>query len=206
MGARKGSISYQLYHVEGDTPTDRDAVLQRIREFAFEALTPETEEDFSFGWCDFENLLGVEFTSAGVFRGEYLCLGVRIDQWRLPGALMKARIEIESKTILERTQKPKLFRSEKEVIRESVSREMKGRTLPSAATVDMVWNIEKAQVRFWSQSTRMLELFESLFESTFEVRLSHSGPYIEAMALPLTDNQVSAMAGIERARFTQLEG
>lgn len=205
MGARSGSISYQLYHVDGKAP-DRDAALERILEFAFQPLTPDAEDDFSYGWCEFEDLLSTDINRGNAFRGEYLCLSMRLDQWRLPTALFKARVAKKSREVLEKSGKQKLFRSEKEMIRETVSRELKTMTLPAASVVDMVWSIDAGTVRFWSQSARMLELFESLFESTFEVRLVPSNPYVEALEAKLPDELVGHLAAVEQAAFTPFEG
>ncbi len=205
MGARAGSISYQLYHVDGAAP-DTATALERIAEFAFRPLAPDAEDDFSYGWCVFEDLLSIDVTKDNAVRGEYLCLSMRLDQWRLPAALFKARIAKKSKEVLDKSGKQKLFRSEKEQIRETVSRELKGMTLPSASMVDLVWSLETGVVRFWSQSSRMLELFESLFESTFEVRLVPSNPYVEAIEAKLPDELVGALAAVEQAAFTPFEG
>ena len=140
-----------------------------------------------------------------MFRGELVCLGMRIDQWRLPGALLRARSAEMAQEVKARTGKQKLFRSEKEHIRETVTRELKQRTLPSAQMVDCVWEPDAKRVRFWSQSNRMLELFESLFESTFEVRLVPSNPYVEAIEAKLDDALVGRLADAEPARFTSFD-
>lgn len=205
MGARSGSITYQLYHIDGAAETERDALLGRIAEFAFQPLTADAEDDFHHGWIVFEELLSTAFTRENVFRGELVCLGMRIDQWRLPGALLRARSAEMAQEVKARTGKQKLFRSEKEHIRETVTRELKQRTLPSAQMVDCVWEPDAKRVRFWSQSNRMLELFESLFESTFEVRLVPSNPYVEAIEAKLDDALVGRLADAEPARFTSFD-
>ena len=92
MGARSGSITYQLYHIDGAAETERDALLGRIAEFAFQPLTADAEDDFHHGWIVFEELLSTAFTRENVFRGELVCLGMRIDQWRLSSwQLLKPR-------------------------------------------------------------------------------------------------------------------
>lgn len=205
MGARNGSITYRLYHVNGEAESARDALLGRIGEFAFQPLTAESEDDFHYGWIVFEELLNTEFSRDNVFRGEYVCLGLRVDQWRLPSALLRARMSEMQNEVKARTGKPKLFRTEKEHIRETVTRELKGRTLPSAQMIDCVWEPDAKLVRFWSQSTRMTELFESLFESTFEVQLMPSNPYIEALEAGLDDDAVGRLVDAEPARFTSFD-
>ncbi|MFT6397893.1 MAG: DNA recombination-dependent growth factor C [Bradymonadia bacterium] len=206
MGARKGSISYSLFHVDGEMPSDfRETFLEQIQEFAFRELTPEAEEDVSHGWSVMDDLLSVEFSKDNVFIGEYLCLGMRNDRWALPGALLKAHVERRIDEVKREHDKTKLFRSEKVAIREEVTRQLKHRTLPAAAVVDMVWTVDRREVRFWSQSNRSLELFESLFESTFGLRLVPNNAYIAALNCGLSDTLIGALAGVEQAQFTSFE-
>ncbi|MCB9506827.1 MAG: recombination-associated protein RdgC [Myxococcales bacterium] len=206
MGARKGSISYSLFHVDGDiAKTSRDELLERIREFAFSPLTPESEEDTVHGWVVLDDMLATDFTPDNVFLGEYIALGLRVDRWALPGALFKAHIERRTREVLAETGKARLFKSEKLAIREDIGRQLKRQTLPAAAAIDMVWAVERGEVRFWSQSNRALEMFESLFESTFAVRLVNDSAYVAALHCRLADELVGALADVEQARFTSFE-
>lgn len=205
MGAFKGSISCALYHVDGEPESGfRDDFMERIHEFRFVDLTPDDEDDLRWGWCCAQDMLDTDFTKAKVFQNEYLCLGLRVDRWSLPGALLKARIARREDQKKQEFQKAKLLRSEKEAIREFVSREMKQQMLPAATMVDMVWNIDRREVRFWSQSTGRREQFEELFESTFQLRLVHSNPYVAALHCDLSDDLVGRLADVEYARFTSL--
>lgn len=206
MGALKGSISYTLYHVDGELPQNfTEQFLERIQEFSFRELKPESEDDTSHGWCVLGDMLDIEFDASKVFRNEYLGLGLRVDKWALPGALLKALIERKGKEVMEQKGKTRLLRSEKEAIRETVTRGMKEMMLPSAAMVDMVWNLEEKQVRFWTQSGGRCELFMELFESTFGVRLVPTNPYVAAINCGLSDAEVGALSDVEQVRFTSFE-
>ena len=203
MGALKGSISYTLYYVEGTLePGFVDAFMERIEEFRFRELTPESEDDMTFGWCRIDDMLRADIDRTGAFRGGYLTLGMRVDRWSLPGALLKARIAERQQQVMTEFSKAKLSRMEKERVRETVTREMKGQTLPSASMVDMVWQLDEGRVRFWSQSNTRREQFEELFESTFGMRLQPSGPYIAAVNCGLTDEATGRLADVEQAAFT----
>lgn len=203
MGAVRGSITYTLYSVEGDLPPGfQDEYLDRIAEFAFTELTPDAEEDTHHGWCVIDRMLDLEFTRESVYRGSYLALGLRVDKWSLPGALLKARIESESERWLAEKGRNRLLRSEKEAIREMVARELKHQLIPAASMVDMVWNLDERTVRFWSQTASRLELFEELFESTFGMRLIQSNAWTSAMRLGLKPPLVAALDTVEQAHFT----
>lgn len=206
MGARKGTISYQLFHVRDPLPDDyRGVFLERIDEFRFSELTPESEEDITYGWTVLDDMLSTGFTRENVFLGEYLCLGMRTDRWSLPSALLKAHAAKREREVMEAQGKAKLFKSERVALREDVTRQLKQRTLPSAGVVDMVWSLEREEVRFWSQSARALENFENLFESTFGLRLVPDNPYVAAINCGLADALVGNLADIEQSRFTSAE-
>ncbi len=206
VGARKGTISYSLFQIDGELPDSyRDHFLERIQEFRFTELTPESEEDIVHGWTVLDDLLNTDFTTDNVFLGEYVVLGMRTDRWSLPGALLKAHVERRTKEIMHEQQKAKLFKSEKMAIKEDVTRGLKARTLPSAGVVDMVWNIERGEVRFWSQSARAVEMFEALFESTFDLRLRADNPYVAALNCGLPDSLIGQLADVEQSRFTSFE-
>lgn len=203
MGAIRGSISYALYYVEGaPEDTQRNDWLDRIREFQFQPLEPSAEDDQSMGWCVVDRMLDLDFTPERVFNGPYLSLGLRVDRWSLPGALLKALIEERCEALMAQKQKLRLSRSERELVREVVVRELKERLLPAASLVDMVWNLDSGQVRFWTQSNARCELFEELFESTFGVRLVRAGAYTHAMNAQLPEECVGHLVDLEQSRFT----
>jgi len=203
LGALKGSISYTLYHVEGELPADFVQVcMELIEEFRFQELGPASEEDMHHGWCVIGEMLNTTFTREKLLRSAYLCLGMRVDKWALPGALLKALIEERNQKVMEEHQKLRLMKSEKEAIREAVTRELKHKLLPAASMVDMVWNLDEGHVRFWSQSTTRRELFEELFESTFGVRLVATSPYVAALHCGLEDSEIASLDGVEQSRFT----
>ncbi len=206
MGARKGTVTYSLFHVRDELPSSyRESFLEQIDEFRFTELTPESEEDLKYGWTVLDNLLSTEFSKDNVFLGEYLCLGMRTDRWSLPSALLKAHAAQREREVKADQGKTKLFKSERVALREEVTRQLKHRTLPSAGVIDMVWSIDRKEVRFWSQSARSVENFESLFESTFGLRLVPDNPYIAALHCGLPDALVGGLADTEQSRFTSFE-
>jgi recombination associated protein RdgC len=205
VGAVRGSISYTLYYVQGELPAGfQEEFLQRICEFVFTELTPQSDADTQHGWCVLDRMLDLDFTREKIFRGSYLSLGLRVDRWSLPGALLKARMEAESEKWLADKGRTRLLRSEKDAIRDMVVRELKQQLIPSASMVDMVWNLDEGQVRFWSQTSARLELFEELFESTFGVRLVQANAWSVAMNSGLDANTLAGLDSIEQAAFTDL--
>ena len=66
---------------------------------------------------------------------------------------------------------------------------------------DMSWNMTRNEVRFWSQSPKLCELFQGYFEDTFGLKLMPAGPYVTGMQLPLEPDQLAALATVEPTNF-----
>lgn len=202
MGATSGSISYTLYYVEGELPDDyKTDYLERIREFRFRELTPESEEEESLGWVQLAELLNTEFTRDAVFQNEYVCASMRMDRWSLPAALFRAEYDKRAAEEAEKRGKRKLSRTEADALKEVMRREFKARSLPSTSMTDMVWNVDTQTLRFWSHTNKRNELFQELFESTFGMRLFAQSPYIAARQLSLDKDVFARLGDVEQEGF-----
>ena len=207
MGVLNGSITYTLFHVDGELP-DRytEEFLDKIREFEFRPLTPESEDDTSMGWVRVDDMLRWDFDKDSVFRAGHLLLSMRTDKWSLPGALLRATVAQRVEQFAAEKGRVKLSKLEKDTIRETVRREFKGQMLPSAGAIDMAWDLERGQLRLWSQSGRVKESFLELFESTFGLRLHENGPYMAARALDLSSSELQAIGRVEYEDFAPNAG
>src|SRR5699024_7368378 len=102
VGVLAGSISYTLYHVDGEVPDrDREECLERIAEFEFRPLLADAEEDTSLGWVRIDDMLRCDFTNESVYRDEYVLLSMRTDRWSFPSALLRATVAQRTQTFLE---------------------------------------------------------------------------------------------------------
>lgn len=206
MGALNGSLSYSRFFVEGELPSDfRSVFTEAIQHRAFQPLTAESDSEESVGWCNIEHPLDTDFEPTKLFYNEYLNVGLRIDKWRLPGALLKAYLTEAQRAYLAKTGKAKLRRSEKDDLKAVVTADLKARLLPSMKTIDMSWNVHTGVVRFWTQSGATLEMFQDLFEETFQVRIVPDNPYVGALQYKMTDDQALMLNDLAPAIFHQNE-
>jgi recombination associated protein RdgC len=202
MGVRKGSVSYSLFHVEGDLPPDAPSfLLERAREFALQELTPDSEQDQHIGWCALDDLLTLDFTPDHLFRGEYVCLGMRIDRWSLPGALLKARIARAEDAHRQHVGRLRLSRHERDQIRTQEILSLKKLLIPTAASIDVVWSLPRREVRLWTQSPTRVEAFQQLFESTFQLRPWQHNAWLAATTAGLSPEEVAATATLAITPF-----
>jgi hypothetical protein len=206
LGAIKGSISYALFEVEGAPVKDFEVrTIERLQEYRFQPLTPEHEEDARAGWCVMHDMLDTDFDKEKVVRGEYVCFGLRTDRWSLPSALLKALIAREEDVVKEKTGRQRLFKSERETIREAQTRALKHQLIPTPNSVDVVWNTRTQQLRIWTLSPAKLDTFNELFVPTFgsefELRLVRRRPYSAAVAAGLSVEQLGAFDTLNRFEY-----
>ena len=202
MGALNGSLSYSRFFVEGELPPDYKAVFEEaVQHRAFEPLDAAGEDDERMGWCSIEHPLDTEFDQGKLFYNEYLNVALRVDKWRIPGAILKAYCTEAERKYLAQHNKEKLRRGEKDDIKAVVVTQLKSKILPSMKTIDMSWNLHTGVVRFWNQSGKTCESFMDLFEKTFAVRLVSDNAYIGALQYEMSDKQTEKLAEIEATIF-----
>ncbi|MBN1944066.1 MAG: hypothetical protein JW797_00265 [Bradymonadales bacterium] len=202
MGLSEGGITFRTYFVDGELPSDyRQLFLEKVYLDRFEPLTVESEEDISYGWVPIHDLLVQQFNSADLYEGSYLLLGMRIDRWALPPALLKALFRRAEQARLLEQKRDHLTRLERGELMEQQRRVLKRQTLPSVRLVDLCWNLERAELRFSSLSRTVNELFTELFEQTFGLRLLPDSPYISALHCRMNDELLGGLVDLKPARF-----
>ncbi|WP_250507067.1 hypothetical protein, partial [Caballeronia sp. AAUFL_F1_KS45] len=72
----------------------------------------------------------ISFRSEGVFFGNYLNLGVRLDRWKFPAALVKARMAAAEREFRQKTGKERVSKAEKAELRETVDRKLRRDGVP----------------------------------------------------------------------------
>lgn len=202
MGAFSGSMSYKLFFVEGELPSAwKDHFFERIAMRAFDELSPDDEDEESYGWVPIERPLSREFPYAHVVYNDYLNLGFRKDKYSISTDRFKAQLAAMQREYLAQNELEKLTRLQRDDIKTMVRNDLKRRTLPSMKVTDMSWNLTRGEVRFWSQSNKLCELFQGYFEDTFGMKLLPAGPYITGVQLGLEPEQVAALASSEPTNF-----
>ena len=204
MGAFSGSMSYKLFFVEGELPSGwKEHFLERIAVRAFEELTPDNEDEESYGWVPIERPLDREFPYASVVYNDYLNLGFRRDKYAISTDLFKAQFAAVSREFLQQNEQERLTRMQRDDLKKMVRNELKRKTLPTMKVTDMSWNLGRGEVRFWSQSNKLCELFQGYFEDTFGMKLMPAGPYITGVQLDLEPELVAALAAAEPTNFVE---
>lgn len=202
MGAFQGNLTYKLFFVEGELPEGwKDQFLQSIRKFAFEPVTPDSEEEETMGWVSVLRPLQTDFVLNNVVYDDFLCLGLRKDRYTLPSDLLKAHLEELQREYMRKNEKQRLSKFERDDLKTIVKRQLKEKTLPKMKVTDMVWQLSQKRVRYWSQSTAQVELFQEFFEDTFGLKLLPASPYIHGLQNELDDDELTALATVDPANL-----
>lgn len=208
MGAFSGSMSYVLYFLDEPLAADwKSKYMTAIHHYRLKPLNIESEVERAVGWSHPQYPLETELDLSEVLYTDYLVLGMRIDTWQVPSAMVKLHTDAEVRHIMQTQNKERLNRYEVAEIKERIRLDMKRKTLPMTKCVEMVWHLEQGWVKFFSQSQKLLGEFVDLFEETFQLRLKPHGPFVSATRgrfdhLALTEE---SLLGLEPESFVDYE-
>ncbi len=186
MGAFDGQLTYARFQVQGEPPKGfREAYLKAVQLRAFAPLQPEQPEQESVGWCVAGRVFELSFDYDALYYGDELALGLRVDRWRIPSAVLRAHLAEERLSQLSKRGVERLSRAQQEELKLRVLTRLRKRSLPSMKLMDLVWDLRTGTLRFWSHSTRMQELLRERFEQTFDFELVADSPW--TLAEPALD-------------------
>ncbi len=193
MGLSKGTLTFSRYRLIGALPDHfPDFFNERIRKNAFQSVW-RTAEEKATGWTGLEDPLDTEFQFASYAQGRYLIFSLRVDRKSVAPSLLRLRImEAERKKLGETGQK-KLYREQREAIREAVRLELLGRTLPVPSFFEICWSATENTLIFCSLSDKVFEDLQELFKDSFQLALCPYMPWDSQSARP--DQPGSGMTG-----------
>jgi len=177
MGLLKGPVTFSRYRVAGAL-LDRfpEFFNERIRRYAFQTVWRTTDEKAA-GWTSVENGLDTDFPYASYAQGRYMLFSLRIDRKSVAPSLLRLRIlEAERKQLAESGQK-KLYREQREAIRESVRLELLGKTLPIPAFHEICWSVPDNILTFCCLSDKVVGELQELFKESFSLGLAPYAPW-----------------------------
>ncbi len=166
----------------------------------FRSIDQSTDE-LSVGWVHLDDPRESTFDFPQAFcRDQYLTFTLRRDQRRIPGPLFRSYFQQAQDEFLRAN--PGLQRvpkARREELREAVRGSLLARVLPTPATYDAVWDLRNGLVTLSSLNSKVGELFDSLFRTTFDgLRLVPVHPFARAELL-LEGELLSALRQANRA-------
>jgi len=206
LGALRGSLTFARFYVTGDVPDDvPGTTLKRIRANVFQPLLPEEEKSEGSGWASIEDPFDTGLDHEKVFYNEYVCLGLRLDRWVVPGPLLKANLREAEQALMQKRGLERLGRQAKADLKTMVVRKLRQRLVPSLKSYDVVWNLRTNAVHLYSQSERIATLLTDLFKRTFKLDLVPVSPGTAAERVGLSAAETRAFAALEETTLARLE-
>ncbi len=177
MGLLKGSVTFSRYRIVGALPDHFPEFFnERIRRCTFQAVWRTTDEKAA-GWTSVDNGPDTDFPYASYAHGRYMLFSLRIDRKSVAPSLLRLRIlEAERKHLAESGQK-KLYREQRESIRESVRLELLGKTLPIPAFHEICWSVPDHVLTFCCLSDKVVGELQELFRESFSLGLAPYAPW-----------------------------
>ncbi len=171
MALLSGTFSFSSYLVKGEEPASfRDFIDERMRRFAFQEISLDTEEK-AVGWVSLDNLLDTEFANANYSFGDYLAFSMRMDRKSVPAALLKRHVLEAEADARNRSGRKFLSKQERTEIKDRTKISLLSRALPVPTLFDVAWCVSEAWVLFGSLSPKPREEFEKLFKRSFDFDL-----------------------------------
>jgi recombination associated protein RdgC len=198
VGALKGTISYVRFFVDGEVKARyQSKYLEAIALRAFRPLKPSDEDEERVGWCSIHQPIDLDLTADKVYDGDFVNLGLRVDRYRIPGAILKAHMAEAEAAMLAELGKERLSRSQKEDLRAMVLRKLKERSMPVMRTYDLSWDVGTGIVRFFGTTAKIHDVLLEIFEKTFNLGLIREGAYTRAERIGLGASALDAVATLE---------
>jgi hypothetical protein len=103
-----------------------------------------------------------------------------LDRISINPKLYKARLAERLSAKAKEMKKKRLAKADRDLVAESLKREMLEQTTPSTSLYEIVWNPEAQRLFFSSSSEKLNEDFMGLFEDTFDLNLCPLFTYFRA--------------------------
>jgi hypothetical protein len=179
-GLLSNTASLVRYAVEGELPANFwDFAADRIRQYSFRDID-DTFEERSIGWVSVMNMFDSQFAYASYAAGDYIMLSLRIDERKVPPALLKKFCLKEEERVKREKELPRLSKRHRLEIKENVHLMLLKKAMPGTAVYDLSWNLAEGTVLFFSTNKKAQETLEEFFKETFDLHLVLQIPYLTA--------------------------
>jgi hypothetical protein len=190
MGLLAGTASFTRFTVEGELPGNAwDFIAEQIEKRSYKDID-DTLDEFSVGWVSVGDMFDSKFAYGSYSAGDYVALSMRVDERKVPGAVLKKFAAKEEARIKEEKDLRRIGRTLRLEIKERIKAELMRKSPPVPAVYDLCWNVPQGTVLFFSNGRKPLALLEELFKETFGLSLVMQVPW--NTALQLVDEKTAA--------------
>ena len=203
MSILSTSLGLTRYRVVDDVP---DSLLRevpkRLQDNAFRDIDATTDER-SWGWCNMDNMLDMDWAESPPEKGHYMCFSLRLDTRRIPPAVFKKHCMMALAKELEQAKaegKAFIPKDRRREIKDQVMLRLRARSLPVPAVFDAVWNTQSGRILLACTNAKAKTMFEDHFELSFGLTLEPLTPFFLAMDM-LGEAAASRLETLEPTSF-----
>lgn len=193
MPILRGAATFARFRVDvpGQSPPDfKRAIPKGLRAHAFTPLDKKKPEDRQQGFVELEDVESTEFSAGSVFQSTRALFAYRVDQFRIPAAVVRAELERWSKQFeLEHERKP--GRKEKATAKEEIRFTVRQQQPPASKTFDVSWNLEEKRLYVWAASRKAVDEVQAAIEQAFPVKLVELVPTTVAATLRIAEKSLA---------------
>ncbi len=132
------------------------------------------------GWTSPFEPFSPQFDVASSILGDFAIFSMRIDERKVPRALLKKYLALEELKYMEEKGIKRLPRLVKKKLRERVEFMLLQKVLPVPTIIDVAWDLEEGIVYFFSTSSKVIGEFQGFFKRSFEIMPEPLIPYTMA--------------------------
>jgi DNA recombination-dependent growth factor C len=169
MALLKGSVTYLRFTVPTDLPDGYpEPFCDLIAQHGFREIDPHSDQDESVGWVRFDDAFSSEHDPATlVDEHGYLLLRLRIDRLKVPTATLNAFVARAEREKAAERGGHKLSRAELTALKLEINKRLRLRSLPRMQLIEIAWQVQTGDVRLFSTSSSVVEMFTNRFKQTF---------------------------------------
>ena len=193
MPILKGAVSFARFRVETESNTPKDWKKQfdrALKARAFTPLPPDGPEERTQGFVELADTDLIEFGPGTVHEGEHALFAYRVDEVRIPGAVLKAELERWTKQF-QKDHERLPGKREKTDAKAELRQALRGRFPPSTRTVDVAWHVEAGEVCLWTTRRKAIDEVQSAVEQAFKLRLVPVVPVTVALRLGIAEKSLA---------------
>ena len=204
MGLLANSVSITQYRVDGKLPEPiTERLLDGLQHHCIQDIDGETIEK-AVGWTPIDHPYDPDFSLSPFVIGEYIFFSLRLDKKAIPSKILKKALHVEMARQLKVKEREFLSRNEKQEIRDQVIQRLLIKIPANPNIYDVLWNIEKCELLFFSVLKAANEALETLFIKSFDLSLTRLFPYTLAeWAGALTEPQKDMLGALSPTRFAE---
>lgn len=177
MSLITGKASFIKFGVIGELPgSPLEFIRSQVAAFSFKDID-EGYDEYSVGWVSILDMLDPAFLTCDMVVGAYVAMSLRVDERKVPAAVLKKFIRKEEERVKKERQLPKLGRSLKVEIKERVRTELIRKAKPAPSVFELFWNLDQGAVLFFTSNKKAQALFEDFFRTSFGVQLVQKVPF-----------------------------